>query len=63
MKTENNFKLLYPLSVPVLFLIFKRLDTTKQVFEQIYKTNLVVRYAGVDKPRGHRWVKKKREGN
>jgi len=40
-----------PLKTPVLFLIFKRLDTTKQVFEQIRKVKPQKLYIAADGPR------------
>ena len=43
----------YPLKTPVLFLIFKRLDTTKQVFEQIKKAKPPRLYIAADGPRDH----------
>jgi hypothetical protein len=36
-KTIENFTPPQPLNVPVLFLVFNRLGTTRQVFEQIKK--------------------------
>jgi len=39
------------LKTPVLFLIFKRLDTTKQVFEQIRKVKPMKLYIAADGPR------------
>jgi len=42
---------LLPLETPVLFLIFKRLDTTKQVFEQIKKEKPPKLYIAADGPR------------
>ena len=43
----------HPLKTPVLFLIFKRLDTTKQVFEQIRKAKPPRLYIAADGPREH----------
>jgi hypothetical protein len=40
-----------PLKTPVLFLIFKRIDTTKQVFEQIRKAKPPKLYIAADGPR------------
>jgi hypothetical protein len=40
-----------PLKTPILFLIFKRLDTTKQVFEQIKKEKPPKLYIAADGPR------------
>ena len=40
-----------PLKTPILFLIFKRLDTTKQVFEQIRKVKPPKLYIAADGPR------------
>jgi len=43
----------HPLKTPVLFLIFKRLDTTKQVFEQIKKAKPPRLYIAADGPRDY----------
>jgi len=40
-----------PLKTPILFLIFKRLDTTQQVFEQIRKAKPPKLYIAADGPR------------
>lgn len=43
----------YLLTTPVLFLIFKRLDTTKQVFEAIKQAKPPRLYIAADGPRAH----------
>ncbi len=43
----------YPLKTAVLFLIFKRLDTTKQVFEAIKQAKPPKLYIAADGPRDH----------
>ncbi len=43
----------YPLKTAVLFLIFKRLDTTKQVFEAIKQAKPTKLYIAADGPRDH----------
>lgn len=40
-----------PLKTPVLFLVFNRLDTTKQVFDAIKKAKPSRLYIGSDGPR------------
>jgi len=40
--------------IPILFLVFNRLDTTKQVFEMIRKTTPQKLYIGSDGPRNNR---------
>lgn len=47
----SNFEPHKPLVTPVLFLIFKRLDTTKQVFEQIKIAKPPRLYIAADGPR------------
>ncbi len=47
----KEFQPPYPLKTPVLFLIFKRLNTTKQVFEQIRKAKPPKLYIAADGPR------------
>jgi hypothetical protein len=49
----GEFKPYKPLETPVLFLVFKRLDTTKQVFEQIRKAKPPRLYIAADGPRAH----------
>lgn len=47
----DNFISPWPLKTPVLFLIFKRLDTTKKVFDQIRKAKPPKLYIAADGPR------------
>jgi len=51
MEVVSKFIPPYPLNTPVLFLIFNRLDTTKQVFEMIRKAKPPRLYIGADGPR------------
>ncbi len=44
----NEFTPLPPLNTAVLFLVFNRLDTTKQVFEAIRKVKLPKLYIAAD---------------
>lgn len=54
MKEREKFVPPYPLKTPVLFLIFKRLDTTKQVFEMIRQAKPPKLYVAADGPRD--WI-------
>ena len=47
MRTKNNFAL----TTPVLFIVFNRLDTTKQVFEEIKKAKPQKLFIAADGPR------------
>ena len=47
----NTFTPLNHLNTPVLFLVFNRLDTTKQVFEEIRKAKPHRLYICSDGPR------------
>ncbi len=49
--SNNNFIPPHPLKTAVLFLIFNRLDTTKQVFQAIRKAKPPRLYIGADGPR------------
>lgn len=51
MGVVNEFVPPYPLKTPVLFLIFNRLDTTKQVFEAIKQAMPPRLYVAADGPR------------
>jgi len=51
MEVVSKFIPPYPLNTPVLFLIFNRLDTTKQVFEMIRKAKPPRLYIAADGPR------------
>jgi hypothetical protein len=53
MKPKNNF-----IKTPILFLIFNRLDTTKQVFEEIRKAKPKKLYVAGDGPRNKTEKKK-----
>ncbi len=50
MNTQGH-ALLYPLKTPVLFLIFNRLDTTKQVFQKICRVRPIRLYIASDGPK------------
>ncbi len=50
----NKFIPPYPLKTAVLFLIFNRLDTTKQVFEAIRQAKPPKLYVAADGPRGNK---------
>src|SRR3989339_483651 len=54
MKTKNNFVL----TTPVLFIVFNRLDTTKQVFEEIKKAKPQKIFIAADGPRNKEEKKK-----
>jgi len=51
MENKRDFTPPYPLKTAVLFLIFKRLDTTKKVFEEIKKAKPPRLYVAGDGPR------------
>ncbi|MBC7332022.1 MAG: nucleotide-diphospho-sugar transferase [Synergistetes bacterium] len=51
MMVGKYFKPPYPLSIPVLFLIFNRLDTTEKVFEMIRRAKPPRFYVASDGPR------------
>jgi hypothetical protein len=51
MSNTQNFVSPYPLSTAVLFLIFNRLDTTKQVFKAIRQAKPPYLYVAADGPR------------
>jgi len=48
---ENAFVLPSPLTTPVLFLVFNRPDTTRQVFEAICQAKLKQLFVAADGPR------------
>ena len=52
----------YPLKTAVLFLIFNRLDTTKQVFEEIRKAKPPRLYIAADGPRENKEGEKEKVG-
>lgn len=52
--SSNSFTPSHPLKTAVLFLIFNRPDTTKQIFEAIRKAKLPRFYIAADGPRAEK---------
>ena len=58
--SSGSFKPPYPLTTPVLFLVFNRPDTTEKVFEAIRQAKPQKLFVAADGPRGNRLGEKEK---